>query len=212
MVSLSPRRARNRPISAYHAPPAAMPASPPASQASGTACGASWDAIGTATTEAARAPSASAPSAPMTTRPACAGRATANPVRISGAARNRVFCQANELAKPPSAIVANTTSGLCPIAATKSPKAKSPASTEPTGTSQPRSQSEPAGGRADACSGARGARSIGLPEGGTEEGAWRIRPGCCPRRPRPDSSSSRVQRWSSPASCRPRSRSRPCCP
>ena len=52
-------------------------------------------------TAAASAPSTSAPSPPITMRPACAGRATHSAVRMIGAARASVFCQAKAELNPP---------------------------------------------------------------------------------------------------------------
>jgi len=46
-------------------------------------------------------PSTTAPSPPITIRPACAGSATQSAVRTSGAARESVFCQEKALAKAP---------------------------------------------------------------------------------------------------------------
>jgi hypothetical protein len=52
-------------------------------------------------TAAARPPSTSAPSPPITISPACAGTATQSAVKTSGAARDSVFCHENALANPP---------------------------------------------------------------------------------------------------------------
>ena len=57
--------------------------------------------MGIARTAAAKPPSTSAPSPPIMMRPIRAGIATASAVRMSGAERCRVFCNENEVPKPP---------------------------------------------------------------------------------------------------------------
>ena len=66
-------------------------------------CTASGDAhcIVSATLVDASAPIRSAPSPPMMTNPSCAGSAVHSAVRISGAARVRVFCHENQVPNAP---------------------------------------------------------------------------------------------------------------
>ena len=80
-------------------------------------------------------PITKAPSPPMIIRPTCAGKAVHNPVRISGAARVRVFWTENHEPTEPWTIYPYTASGLTPATATKSPNSKSEATSAPTGTS-----------------------------------------------------------------------------
>ena len=63
--------------------------------------GGTWPSIGIATTAEAKPPSTSAPSPPIMMRPMRAGIATASAVRIRGAERCSVFCNENEVPKPP---------------------------------------------------------------------------------------------------------------
>jgi len=97
MVSFTPRQWRSAPASMIHAAPAPAPAS---AIMIFTASGGGAPMVAP-TTAAANPPTTSAPSPPMTISPACAGNATHSAVRISGAARCNVFCQAKLLPKPP---------------------------------------------------------------------------------------------------------------
>ncbi len=115
MVSLTSRFSRSQPTRPIQMPPVSMPAS--AINGHTTSGGACADST-RPSAAAARPPSTSAPSAPMITRPACAGSATAKPVRISGAARCSVFCQAKASPKPPMTIRPQTSSGLKPASPT----------------------------------------------------------------------------------------------
>ena len=54
--------------------------------------------------EAASPPMMNAPSPPMMAKPICAGSAKQSAVSSSGAARTSVFCQENQVPKPPSHI------------------------------------------------------------------------------------------------------------
>ena len=59
------------------------------------------DGSASAAPVAASAPINSAPSPPMMTMPSCAGSAVHSAVRISGAARVRLFCQENQVPNAP---------------------------------------------------------------------------------------------------------------
>ena len=115
------------------APPAMMPASAMAH------CARSGEAFiaasGMATAAAARPPSTKAPSAPITISPNCAGRATQSAVSNSGDARTSVFCQENQVPKPPSQISRYASSGLAPAAARNAAKSTAVATTAMTGGS-----------------------------------------------------------------------------
>jgi hypothetical protein len=93
IVSLTPRHCRNAPTAPIQMPPASIPATAIKGVATshgvpaGKHCG---------TTAAARPPSASAPSPPITISPTCAGKATHSAVNISGDARSKVLCHAND--------------------------------------------------------------------------------------------------------------------
>ncbi len=116
MVSLTSRFSRSQPTMPIQKPPIAAPAS----AINGQTISAGIDAGANTLPNAAAAspPSTNAPSAPMMTRPACAGSATARPVSIKGAARCRVFCQAKASPKPPCTIRLHTSSGSKPASAT----------------------------------------------------------------------------------------------
>jgi hypothetical protein len=99
---LTLRRWRRKPQKPISAPPAAMPAS--AMKASASSGATWWSTSGIATPAAATPPSTKAPSPPITIRPSCAGRATQSAVSSSGEAATSVFCQENQVPKPPSQI------------------------------------------------------------------------------------------------------------
>ncbi len=71
----------------------------------------------------------------MIIRPTCAGKAVHSPVRISGAARVRVFWIENHEPTEPSTIYRYTARGLTPATATNRPNSKSDTTNAPTGTS-----------------------------------------------------------------------------
>ena len=78
-------------------PPPIMPAQ---TIASCTTSGGA-DCSSSAALVADSAPINSAPSPPMITMPSCAGKAVHSAVRISGAARVRLFCQENQVPNAP---------------------------------------------------------------------------------------------------------------
>src|SRR3954468_17975571 len=134
MVSLTPRHWRSQPASATQAPPMTAPAMQTMVVPSRPAFGTAWPSQAQA-----RPPSTSAPSPPMTTRPARAGSATHSAVSISGAARCSVFCHAKLLPNAPLKSVAHTSTGLAPWKATNTPNSRSAAAMAATGRSRLRS-------------------------------------------------------------------------
>src|SRR3990167_3639376 len=142
MVSLMPRYWRSQPASATHNPPASAPARhtitvPARFVGSGTA----W-----ASAAQARPPSTSAPSPPITVRPARAGIATHKAVSISGAARCSVFCHEYQSPKAPLNSSTQTSTGLTPENETMRPNSSRDTPMAPTGRRMLRMATEPSDG------------------------------------------------------------------
>ena len=132
MVSLMPRYWRSAPASMIHSAPTRAPARqtravPKRLAGKGSACAVAAQAM---------PPSTSAPSPPITTRPARAGRATHSAVSISGAARCRLFCQENQSPNAPLNSVSQTSSGFTPASATRPPNSNSAPRMAHTGSSK----------------------------------------------------------------------------
>src|SRR5450830_1823670 len=127
MVSLMPRYWRNAPASITHSAPARAPATQASTLPARLAGRGHW----VAAAAQARPPSTSAPSPPITTRPAWAGSATHSAVSISGAARCRVFCHEKASPKAPLKSSQAMSNGSTPASQTSAPNTSSAAARAP---------------------------------------------------------------------------------
>src|SRR5215207_8757954 len=130
MVSLIPRYCRSQPASAIHKAPPNAPARqtitvPARLAGSGRPC---------ARPAQASPPNTTAPSPPMTVKPARAGMATHRAVSIRGAARCSVFCQEYQSPNAPLNSSSQTSRGLTPANQTNTPNSPSAAMMAPAGS------------------------------------------------------------------------------